>query len=641
MEEYRFIVLAVVSLFVTAICTILPGLLERVWELFRPKKRRYSAPILGPLFWHELVRLARRGTLMRIRVIYAIVLLIALFVAFLNEFSERNLLDALQGDGIEASLDRLSRFAANFLMIFVFCQLVLIVFITPLYAGGAIAEEKDRKTLEFLQSSMLTNREIVAAKLTARLAYVVSIMATGVPILMLTMLFGGVDGDTLIGSFVIALITILNLTAFGVYLGTVRPSLREVLYWSYGSVLMISLIGTCCYCVPPMSFISPFTVTAVLHTQSRSTSWIFDDFFNLIGFTFIHGTLAIVFSILAVRRIRQPAPDFASRIAGKKLAPPQRWVREIEDREILEKHSPERKRRREVPERRDRFVPRMNQMDPIFWKERYFFGKIAGFERGLISGCLATIVGMVMLPIVLGIITTIVNGAILNQGTEDTRSVLGIYSALAGIILIAPYAGFLASTSVTREREKDTLLSLLTLPVDRREILYAKWYVPLHAVRYWFIAFFFLICSTLIYDREKLAGIVVVIGLIAAVAAMLSSLGIWLSTFCRSSLRASVSFIICTLLLYTLPIFIGTILDYAAGQLQVIADPSSSLLSDVFSMASLPSSVIACLGNVETPKQYLLWKRSLIGSGIALVIYTILAYLLWRDALRRFETEGR
>ncbi|MGL4424009.1 MAG: ABC transporter permease, partial [Gemmataceae bacterium] len=230
MEEYRFIVLAVVSLFVTAICTILPGLLERVWELFRPKKHRYSAPILGPLFWHELVRLARRGTMMRIRVIYAIVLLIALFVAFLNEFSERNLQDALQGKGAEASLDRLSRFAANFLMIFVFCQLVLIVFITPLYAGGAIAEEKDRKTLEFLQSSMLTNREIVAAKLTARLAYVVSIMATGVPILMLTMLFGGVDGDTLIGSFVIALITILNLTAFGVYLGTVRPSLREVLY---------------------------------------------------------------------------------------------------------------------------------------------------------------------------------------------------------------------------------------------------------------------------------------------------------------------------------------------------------------------------------------------------------------------------
>ena len=49
---------------------------------------RAKAPWLGPLFWHELVRLARRGTQPRLRAVYAGLLLVGLLVIYLRVFSD-------------------------------------------------------------------------------------------------------------------------------------------------------------------------------------------------------------------------------------------------------------------------------------------------------------------------------------------------------------------------------------------------------------------------------------------------------------------------------------------------------------------------------------------------------------------------
>jgi len=48
----------------------------------------------------------------------------------------------------------------------------------------AIAEEKERKTLDFLLASDLRSREIVLGKLASRLAYLTLVLLTGLPLLM-------------------------------------------------------------------------------------------------------------------------------------------------------------------------------------------------------------------------------------------------------------------------------------------------------------------------------------------------------------------------------------------------------------------------------------------------------------------------
>ena len=60
--------------------------------------------------------------------------------------------------------------AETFFGTFMIVQLILIVLLTPAYVAGAIAEEKDRKTMEFLLATDLRNREIVLSKLLSRLA---------------------------------------------------------------------------------------------------------------------------------------------------------------------------------------------------------------------------------------------------------------------------------------------------------------------------------------------------------------------------------------------------------------------------------------------------------------------------------------
>src|SRR5262249_16671917 len=62
-----------------------------------------------------------------------------------------------------------ARLAEQFFETLMLVQLVAVTVLTPAYVAGAIAEEKDRKTMEFLLATDLRNREIVLSKLVARL----------------------------------------------------------------------------------------------------------------------------------------------------------------------------------------------------------------------------------------------------------------------------------------------------------------------------------------------------------------------------------------------------------------------------------------------------------------------------------------
>src|SRR5262249_48876517 len=107
-------------------------------------------------------------------------------------------------------------FAERFFNFFMMAQFFLVFWLTPVYTATSIAEEKDRKTLEYLLATDVTNREIVLSKLVARLANLALIVLTGVPILGFLQLLGGVDPELVYAGFAATGITMLSLGSFSV-----------------------------------------------------------------------------------------------------------------------------------------------------------------------------------------------------------------------------------------------------------------------------------------------------------------------------------------------------------------------------------------------------------------------------------------
>ena len=82
-------------------------------------------------------------------------------------------------------------------------QYLAVFLLTPIYTAGVIAEEKDRRTLDLLLTTRLTNREIVAGLLASRLATLGLIFLTILPVLSLMEFLGGVDPKLVLAGFLI------------------------------------------------------------------------------------------------------------------------------------------------------------------------------------------------------------------------------------------------------------------------------------------------------------------------------------------------------------------------------------------------------------------------------------------------------
>jgi ABC-type transport system involved in multi-copper enzyme maturation permease subunit len=97
--------------------------------------------------------------------------------------------------------DEASAFAASFFVIFMIVQFVMAGLVTPIFTAAAIAEEKERRTLDYLLTTHLHDREIVLGKLAARLGQLFLVLLTGLPVLSLLLFMAGVDPDRLLAGF--------------------------------------------------------------------------------------------------------------------------------------------------------------------------------------------------------------------------------------------------------------------------------------------------------------------------------------------------------------------------------------------------------------------------------------------------------
>ena len=79
-----------------------------------------------------------------------------------------------------------------------FIELMLIIFIVPALTSGAITNERERKTYDLLQTTLITKATFVVGKLQSALGYIVLLLLSAIPLQSIAFLFGGVSEAELI-----------------------------------------------------------------------------------------------------------------------------------------------------------------------------------------------------------------------------------------------------------------------------------------------------------------------------------------------------------------------------------------------------------------------------------------------------------
>ncbi|MEO2088582.1 MAG: ABC transporter permease subunit, partial [Gemmataceae bacterium] len=434
--------------------------------------RRWGFHPLGPLYWHELRRLARRGTHLRLRVGLAFLLLVGLLETYRRTFPATDLLALLFGGAEDADQSQLSGFGETFLIAFLIVTQAAVLLLTPVYAGGAIADEKERGGLDFLLTTPLSRWELVVGKLAARLTFVLGVVAVGVPVLFLTLLFGGVDVGRVLAAFAAIGSTVLSVGCFAVVLSVLRHTLRDVLLWCYGVLAVLVVFGFCLgSCLPRVGVVSPVGVVWALVTAWRDDwSPLTDPTWAIVGlYAAVHLGLAGFFLLLAVNGVRRhlrdeppetgtqpeqiPEPAVGSEPdAGPPpmpVDPLPDWYR-LPERVVFEGGEPP----PDYVRGRNFVVPKLtDDLDPLAWKERHFGGRLPLAEGRWMTmgvGCVVTAFLFVLCA-----------GLFVGAATEldkqrwiDRPVNIVVRMFLAAAVLAVPILGVRTAVGVTEERAK-------------------------------------------------------------------------------------------------------------------------------------------------------------------------------------------
>jgi ABC-type transport system involved in multi-copper enzyme maturation permease subunit len=584
----------------------------------------------GPLFWFELVRLARRGGHLPLRVVLCLLLLVGLFAAYRQLFPKAHPLALLFGAPDSSQLDK---FGETFLLAVLVIQQAAVVLLTPVYAGGAIAEEKETGRLDFLLTSPLGRWELVCGKLAARLVFVLGVVFTGLPVLAFTLLFGGVSPERVLAGFVVSAVSAVAVGAFAVLLSVLRPTVRDVLVAAFAGLAGSGAAGLIAgYATPHMAggAISPVTVLVPLFTVWKDPPPTGDPTWPLVGvYSAIQLGLAAVYLGVAVARLRpaaprptdtpvsvdtkadpEPSPEPAPPPAAP---PPPDWYR-VPERPVF---GPD-----EVgaaADGRDFLVPPLgDREDPLAWKERHFGANLPVVESQvftLVRGCaVAAFLFALGMGLFVGLIVGLPRGEPFDVVNPLVRLVLGV------AVLTVPFAGVRAAVGVAEERAKRTLDSLFALPIDRRDVLWAKVREGARRGRWWAFGAATAVGLGAITLQLHPFGVAAVAALFAGYGAFTLGLGVWLGVRGKSAVRAVLTHLTVTLITFVAP---------------VVAVP---LVGETVMCLSPPVAVVrAAVTTTELSRPDYGWAVCLavpVGLG-----YATAGLVLWRLAVRRFERE--
>jgi ABC-type transport system involved in multi-copper enzyme maturation permease subunit len=513
--------------------------------------------IFGPVFLYDSIRLARRGRYAILRCAYTFILFIVLFA-----------LGQRLGYGRTLVRQRdLSGFAEAFFLAFMYAQFLVILLVTPAYAAGAIAEEKERKTLEYLFATCLHSSEIVISKLVSRVINLVMLILAGLPIISLIPLWGGVDPQLVIAGFAASGLMIVSLTALSILFSALAPTARQAIVLTYVTAALyygVTYLSPALISDPWVGKLAllpgkhPWTygdlLTALgagnimlaigqMQTQWQSGRAVGAILPSLLGrYACFHGMITIVCLTLAVGRIRSAA--LSRSLEGRRPRAQRGWIR---PRPALGQH-------------------------PVLWKE-FFCRRTDSFGR--VGRMVIAAFGLAaFIPLLwfwsdwsleemggararrLGgwrILTALLAKRSFEHNVAAWVEIAGVSAACLGLLVVAVQA----ADTISGERGRQTFDGLLSTCLSNPEILTPKRLGSIWAARWialW-MACIWVVGSA--YNDVHFWKILFLLFACSIYASFLASLGIYLSLRCSSTLRATIWTLGCAAVLSLGPWFIG------------------------------------------------------------------------------------
>lgn len=497
--------------------------------------------LFGPVLFYDMVRTARRSRYVIMRTLILGLLVAVLFLVWFTFYVERHLDDR----------QRASRLAETYFEWYTIVQLVVVTLLTPAYVAGAVSEEKDRKTLEFLLATDLHNREIILSKFCSRVANLLLIIMAGLPILSALQFLGGIDPNLVLMGFAVSALSVLGLGSVSILHSVLSKRPIDSIFLTYLFIFAYFALATFLWGLQQAGAWGQLTLwtwmTAPFTAQPVPVGEVLDPLTSVlnagnplivimqIGRAGMSGTLAVTLPQLlweyALFHVTLSALCIGWSIFRVRAAALKQSLGRVKERHW------------------DR--PPIGEQ-PMLWKELQV-------EGGIRLHWLAWIVLIILVLLTVGTGLWIIAYYVwpyLVGGRHDNWTSLGEamnawvrFSGTSVGCLTILWAAVAGALSLIKERDNQTFDALITTPLSSDTILFAKFLGSLGSARMGLVWFSTILLLALFTGGLNVLAFPLVLGAWLIYASFFAMIGLWFSMVARSKLVATCATIGTTLLL--------------------------------------------------------------------------------------------
>ena len=142
----------------------------------------------------------------------------------------------------QSSLAELAKGATEIFKYVSIIQLGMVSVLAPVFAAAAITQEKDSQTYSILLSTPLTNGQIVLGSLLSRLFFVFMLLLAGIPLFCIMMVYGGVTGDKIGLSMALAGATALLTGTLAITISVIKIGTGRTIFSFYLAIALYLIV---------------------------------------------------------------------------------------------------------------------------------------------------------------------------------------------------------------------------------------------------------------------------------------------------------------------------------------------------------------------------------------------------------------
>jgi ABC-type transport system involved in multi-copper enzyme maturation permease subunit len=396
---------------------------------------------------------SRRMRHFYIRAVYLGALIIALLYALLFQVAQEQDYRAL-------ALAASGAFTAT-----AYLQIALITLLAPVFMAGAIAQEANPRTWDILLATPMAAGEIVLGNLFGRLFFILALLFSSLPLFALTQYFGGVPGQTIFASYLIAACAACLVGSLAIALSVSRLVGKRAVFAFYVSVVSFIAITFAAdrlsgggSVVTYFTAMNPFLVLEALldptgyvrepaGTQAGLAKWFLET--PVTTFCTLSVLLSVLLMAVSTLTVRIGGIAGLGGLGGRSGSSGAPWYRRMFG--LSSKGSEYR-------------APRAVWHNPIAWREaaarNATFGRIVARWSFILVGALFG----------LGLVVYYHGGGI---PSARFREIL-MYALTGELAVLTLVTLNMAATAVAKEREDGTLDLLLTTPMTPAQYLSGK-----------------------------------------------------------------------------------------------------------------------------------------------------------------------